>query len=294
MGIVPKFPAIRAARSRRPTRAAVVAALAGAALLAVACQPGGEQQAAVPRDGQGTPDESVHEFAAAIGQAHGIDAWRSKPAIASDIVVQFGGNVMLEGQMLIEIGQGRSRLELKNGTTLVWDGANAWVNPADAQFPQARFHVLTWPYFLQAPMKLGDPGTNLAVLGAKELRGEACHAAKLTFDPGIGDTPDDWYIVYQDPESGRLRSLAYIVTYGTTAEKAAKEPHAITYDEYVDVEGVTLSAKWTLWLWSEEQGVHGDPLGVATLSNLRFVEPAPDAFAKPADARADSLPPSSD
>ena len=35
-----------------------------------------------------------------------------------------------------------------------------------------------------------------------------------------GDAPRDWYILYRDPQSDRLRAMAYIVTYG----KAPSDP----------------------------------------------------------------------
>jgi hypothetical protein len=48
--------------------------------------------------------------------------------------------------------------------------------------------------------------------------------------------------------------------------------------------------RWSFWLWSEEKGIHGDPIGDATLENVRFVDPASGAFEKPADARKEGLP----
>lgn len=39
--------------------------------------------------------------------------------------------------------------------------------------------------------------------------------AKLTFEKGIGDAPDDWYVVYTDPENNTMQAAAYIVTFGS-------------------------------------------------------------------------------
>ena len=106
----------------------------------------------------------------------------------------------------------------------------------------------------------------------------------------MGDAPDDWYLLYRDPGDATLRAMAYIVTYGKSKEEAGKEPHAIRYDSYVDVDGVKLSDKWSFWNWSEEEGIHGDKIGEAILSNFAFVEPGPDAFTKPAGAMAAPFP----
>lgn len=164
------------------------------------------------------------------------------------------------------------------------------MSPARPILDSARFHLLTWPYFVALPMKLRDPGTRLAVLGERTLRGKKVTAARLTFDRGVGDTPDNWYVLYADARPGRLAAAAYIVTYGKTASAAAKEPHAISYDGYVALDGIQIATKWTFWHWSERDGIPGEPIGTGTLTGPHFVQPAPDAFVRPPGAREDKLP----
>jgi hypothetical protein len=182
-------------------------------------------------------------------------------------------------------------MDLTDGTTLVFDGSRAWVKPAEKRFPPgARFHLLTWPYFLAVPFKLDDPGAILLETAETRLHGEPYVTGRLEFTDGTGDAPDDWYILYADPSTYSLKGMAYIVTYGTSQQEAEKEPHAITYADYAIVNGVVLSTKWTFWLWNKGEGIHGDPIGEVTLSNLHFVEPEDDAFEKPEGAREDDLP----
>lgn len=221
-------------------------------------------------------------YAQAVEAAHGLDAWTSKDAVSADIRLSFGGNQVLDGRMVFTPSMGKVRLD-QGDMSVVWDGKTAWVTPADAEFPRARFHVLTWPYFLAAPMKLRDPGTHLELLGARDLWGEPHDAARLTFGEGVGDSPDDWYLLYRDPETHRLDAMAYIVTYGTSAEKANEEPHAISYHDFQDVEGVAIPTTWRFWLWNGDEGVHGDPIGEAVLSNVRFVTPEAGTFTVPQD-----------
>ena len=104
------------------------------------------------------------EFAASVAEAHNFETFHSKDALQADVTLKAGEEERFSGSMLVKTGSGRARFELDNGVTLVWDGSNAWVSPADAEFPRARFHVRTWPYFLMAPMKLGDPGVELEPL----------------------------------------------------------------------------------------------------------------------------------
>ncbi len=185
---------------------------------------------------------------------------------------------------------GKIRGEISDGTVVVFDGRQTWISPASAPAPGAGFWVKTVPYFALAPFKLRDPGVHLTLIGKKPLRGQQLDAARLTFDKTAGETPDDWYIIYKDKD-GALVAMAYIVTYGKTPEEAAKEPHAITFEEPAKLGGVTLATKWRFWNWNEAEGITGEPIGDARLTELKFVKPGDKAFLEPEDARRDPGPP---
>ena len=246
--------------------------------------------AADPQNGAAPEDPFAAAFAGPIEESHGAEAWRRQEAVAADVALEFGGNPVLDGRLLFPPDMAAARLELADGTVAVWDGTAAWVSPAAAELPRARFHLLTWPYFFALPFKLRDPGTRLEDLGQLPLSGTAYDAARLTFEPGTGDTPDDWYVLYRDPASSRLAAAAYIVTYGTPTEQAEADPHAITYEDFEEVAGVQVPTTWRFWLWNEEEGIHGEPIGRATLENVRFGPAPAGAFERPEDAREDALP----
>jgi hypothetical protein len=143
------------------------------------------------------------QFVASLERAHGIAAWRTHEAIETTMRVTFGESTAIDGTVLFDQHGGRVRIEQRDGTLLVFDGEKAWVSPPEADFQAARFHLLTWPYFLAAPFKLRDPGTHLEPLADLTTHGESHPAARLTFDDGVGDAPDDWYILYREPETDR-------------------------------------------------------------------------------------------
>lgn len=229
--------------------------------------------------------ESADMFISAVEKAHGSALWYQKAALQAGFSV-----AGLKGTMLFRTNLGASRLELDDGTGAVFDGRAAWVSPAGSKLKGARFHLLTWPYFVALPMKLRDPGTHLTVLGSRKMDGKSYTTARLTFDAGVGDTPEDWYVLYREPESGRLIAAAYIVTYGKARAEAEREPHVMVYSDFVDVDGVSIATTWAMRHWSEDRGVYGKPLGTGKLTEPRFVDPAPDAFVRPKDAREDALP----
>jgi len=238
-------------------------------------------------------------FVAPIEEAHADSVWQTRDALAAGLTVRFGGQTTLDGQMLMETESGRVRLKLGGDTVAVFDGRQAWVAPDSAALPRARFHLRAWPYFLAAPYKLDDPGTRLARRGRMPVQqapaqddaafNETMPAARLTFAPGTGDSPDDWYVLYRDPQSGRLAAMGYVVTYGAaTAEEAT--PHAIVYGDYEKVDGVPVPTNWAFYNWSKKQGPHGERTGRVTLHNPRFTTPPDSAFVPPPGAERSARP----
>lgn len=254
-----------------------------------------ETAAADAAEAVAADDPEAAAFAAPIEEAQGLDAWRAHRAFQADVLIESEGKTRLDGRLLFATDFSGVALRTADGVVAVFDGERAWVSPADAALPRARFHLFTWPYFIAAPFKLRDPGTHLEPGAERELStgtDEHYPTARMTFDAGVGDTSDDWYLVFRDPATDRLAALAYVVTYGTTREQAAADPHAITYQDFTEVEGAELATSWTFWHWDPEDGIHGDPIATGRLTGLRFVEPPPGAFERPADAREEPLPPS--
>lgn len=242
-------------------------------------------------------DGFAAEFAGPIEKAHGAEAWESHEAVRFDFAMtKPDGSPRLKATIIFETGPERVRMELADGTVAVWDGRDAWVAPADSDFAagKPRFHLRTWTYFLASPFKLRDPGSTLSALpDAPLMEGASAklERAKLTFGKGVGDSPEDWYIAYREPKRGRLKGLAYIVTYGgADPDQAAENAHAVVYEAFETVEGVTLPTKWTFRNYSEEAAVHGPLLFKVDVSNIEFVTPDPDAFEKPDGAKRVPLP----
>lgn len=121
---------------------------------------------------------------------------------------------------------------------LGFDGQEVWVTPSKEAFGSrsARFYHNLIFYFYAIPYVLADPGINYEVLPDRVLNGKTLDAIKISFNDGVGDAPDDYYIAHFDKETHEFYFLLYTVTYfsGETNENFG----AIVYDNWKEVNGL--------------------------------------------------------
>ncbi len=235
------------------------------------------------RAGDGAAPSSLEDR---LLEAHGGPGWYSTPGIETRITIELGGVRALEGTMLFEPATGRCRIALADGAVMVFDGQEAW---APEGVPRSRFHTLTWPYFMGIPWKLRDTGAQVAQELDRPLGGKDLPTARLTFSSGTGDTPDDWYVLFEGRDSHRLEAVAYIVTYGKSAEEAEETPSLGVYSDYHEVQDLLLPGRMDLYYWDQAVGA-GAVKGWATFEEIRVVTPPAGSFERPEGSVADKLP----
>ncbi len=225
-----------------------------------------------------------NSFVSEIESSHKKEQFLSKKAVSFDMDIFFGGNQAFKGKVTMLTDSTKIRMDMKDGVSLIYDGEKVYQTPSDAKVERARFGIFTWSYFFLFPYKLDDPGTIWQDYEDNKLNGKTYKTQKLTFDKGIGDSPEDWYIVYADPNSNVIRYSAYIVTFLQSKEEAEKDPHAIEYSKYKEVDGIPISTRWEFWGWREDKGLT-DNLGYADLTNIEFVDVEPGFFSKPENSK---------
>lgn len=206
--------------------------------------------------------------------AHKKDLFSSKKILTYDIAIEFGGQPRLNGKITQTTGGDKIKIEKTSGAIIVFDGTNVMASGIEKEkLQRARFDVFTWAYFIGLPFKLNDKGTQWSEFGEKPWGNHQLNTAKLTFESGTGDAPDDWYVVYQNSTTKIIEGAAYIVSFGKGREAAEKKPHAVKYTNYVSVGGVPIPTKWTFHMWTPEKG-YGAQIGEVVLSNVIFLENA--------------------
>ncbi|MEM9753378.1 MAG: hypothetical protein AAF916_08325 [Planctomycetota bacterium] len=229
---------------------------------------------------------NANPLVAGIESAHNKPAYDAMGAagkiVQAEFDVDFGGGDLMAGTMWFDTQVGKVRMELDNDTVVVFDGTACWVSADAPEIGKGyRFHALTWPYFLAAPFKLSDPGVTHTEMSDVPLTATtSTDATRMTFGDGVGDAPDDWYIVFPNPDEGSLAALAYIVTYDMAAAYAEAKPSIVFYTGPVNEGGAVFATELIFHFWDEAQGVQGEPKGKMAVSRVQFVDPPADAFTK--------------
>lgn len=223
-----------------------------------------------------------HDSIREVSAAHHRSEFLAKKAVKFDLQLTFGGKERMNGSITLLTNSTKGLIELKDGSTMIYSNGRVFHSPGIKNEEKVRFDAYTWPYFFLFPFKLEDKGTHWSNFSKSLLNGKEYNTQRLTFASGTGDAPDDWYVMYSDLETNLVRAAAYIVTLNKSQEEAEKDPHAIEYTNYKNIEGIPLATKWTFWGWRETEGLT-DQLGKATISNIEFLEDVTGVFDIPVD-----------
>lgn len=198
-------------------------------------------------------DPKALEIVEAMVDAHGgIYKWRNAPAISfEDEFKPHGQQVGVISHVFVEQGRRRAYLDYpQTHSTIVWDGERAWSTNWQMGTPP-RFIARVNYYFTNLMFLTQDPGVNLEYKGTARLFDEPTEflTVRMTFDPGVGDTPNDTYLLYIHPETKELRGCNYTVTYSSLLRGGARAlpEKLLTYDEYANIQGLNLPVHYTIY-----------------------------------------------
>lgn len=217
-------------------------------------------------------EEVIDSMIAAHG---GLEAWRTKPTVSFTDWFGRPGSEATPSRVSVEQSRRRAYIDFP-GTEmrLAWDGDQAWSENWQAPYPP-RFLALLNYYFLNLPWMARDPGVVLAEPGTAMLWDDPKEylTVRMTFDAGVGDTPDDYYVLYVDSESHRLKATEYAVTYQALLPEGveAGNPHILVYDEWIEVDGLLVPARYTIYELDQKV------FGTCKIEDWSFTEPFDEA-----------------
>ncbi|MFQ5778779.1 MAG: hypothetical protein ACE5IP_12305 [Terriglobia bacterium] len=198
-----------------------------------------------------TPAKTGREVVERMIAAHGgLEKWRSAPTVSFEDTLQPAGGAPLISRVTVEQGPRRAYLDFPEiGARIAWDGEKAWSENWQGPFPP-RFLALLSFYFANLPWVAADPGVNLSEPGTGRLWDDPTEyiTVKMTFGPGAGDTPDDYYILYIDPNNYQLKAADLAVTYAAILPPEVEAlTEIIVYDEFATVDGLQVPTKASVY-----------------------------------------------
>jgi len=152
-----------------------------------------------------------------------------------------------------------------------WDGTRSWRFPDSVDIKyNTRFWALTPYYFAGMPFVFADKGVNLSLEDDAVYEGVTYNIVRATFGDGVGDAPDDYYVLYIHPDTGRLSAIRYVVSYPAYFKKGEHtQEKLMTYEGQQNIGGIVFPKKHRTFMW-EADGSIGAYVTDITLSDVEF------------------------
>lgn len=214
-----------------------------------------------------------------IFDAHGgLDTWNTMKSLEFTMKKPDGDEVTTT-----HLKNRKSLIEMPNHT-IGFDGEDVWLKNKDtaAYKGNAKFYYNLMFYFYAMPFILADDGIIYENVAALEFEGKSYPGIKISYESGVGESPEDEYILYYNSETNNMAWLGYTVTY--FSKEKSKEFHFIKYSNWQTVKGLVLPE--TLTWYKYENNLPTEKRNDLQFTNIKILteNPDPDIFEAPAGA----------
>jgi hypothetical protein len=170
-----------------------------------------------------------------VFKAHGgLDAWSKMQSLVFAVQKPDGDEITTT-----DLKNRKALIEMPKHT-IGFDGKVVWLHSKDtATFKgNPKFYYNLMFYFYAMPFILSDDGIVYEESKPLLFEGKSYPGIKISYETGIGESPDDEYVLYYDADTNQMEWLSYTVTY--FSKEKAKEFHFIKYSNWQIVEGLLL------------------------------------------------------
>lgn len=170
-----------------------------------------------------------------VFDAHGgIDNWNKMQMLSFAIEKPNGDEVITTNL--------KTRSELIDTPiyTLGYDGNELWINEKNGNEYKgnARFYKGLMMYFYAMPFIVSDSGIIYEVAEPLLFEGETYPGISISFESGVGESPNDQYVIYYNAKTNQMEWLAYTVTFGQKTK--SRDFHFIRYNNWQTVNGLVV------------------------------------------------------
>lgn len=210
--------------------------------------------------------ENISKVFAAHG---GLDAWNKMQSLVFTMEKPDGEEVTTT-----DLKNRKSLIEMPKHT-IGFNGEDVWLKHKDTtQYKgNAKFYYNLMFYFYAMPFILADDGIIYENTDPLVFEGKTYPGIKIAYEAGVGESPEDEYIMYYNPETFQMEWLGYTVTF-FSKEKSA-EFHFIKYGDWQTVENIVLPK--TLTWYNYENNLPTEKRNDLPFTNIKLSKAKLDA-----------------
>ncbi len=203
------------------------------------------------------PNTGASALAEAIEAHGGLETWQSYARMDyATTDFPLGANAPFDFTQTTDLN---NRRHLTRGEGFV-SGKNedgAWALPSVEALglPPAFFESGNF-YFIAMPFVFADPGVVTRDIEPTEFQGKTYDRVAVSYPQGVGDTPEDDYILYIDSQTRRLKMIDFVPT---SAEVNGDTPldeiprKALVFDTWERYDGLLIPSQATFYGWTDGQ-----------------------------------------
>ena len=223
-------------------------------------------------------------FAKLLKAQGGLDKWNLSNTLEFDLVNSEDSSTE---HHIVDL---KSRKVLVQGDSfkIGFDGSEVWVAPNKKAFAgkSARFYHNLFFYFFSIPYVLADPGINYQD-DTVNLDGQNFSCIKATFNIGVGDSDKDFYKMIVDPQTNRLTSLLYTVTF--YSGEVQERYNLLKYEDQQEINGLIFPGRLVGYKYENDSVKENRYEYTFRNISLKETVASDSLFAMPLMAEVDSL-----
>ncbi len=136
-----------------------------------------------------------------------------------------------------------------------FDGEHVWTKSNDGSKldKDPKFYYNLMFYFYAMPFIVADNGIIYDEYKPLQFEGKEYPGIRISYQSGVGESPEDEYVLYYDKDTYQMTWLAYTVTY--FSKEKSKKWSFIKYNDWREIEGLLLPAAMTWYNVEDNQPV---------------------------------------
>ena len=169
--------------------------------------------------------------------------------------------------------------------TIGFDGQKPWLlTKTDQAYkgydPKFGYNLMF--YFYTMPFIMADDGINYSETESLIFEGITYPGIKITYQNGVGETPEDQYLLFYNPDTYKMEWLGYTVNFVPGID--TKEFHFRRYNDWQEVNGLIVPKAITSYGFKDDKPT--TPKGTSTFVDVKITKVAPKSsrFEKPKKA----------